>query len=144
MRSLIFWMSTAPVGLATPVAHAAEVFLMQVPGIRGDVTLAGYAGWILVSHLPTPERMMDAAESHSQYHSTVALTRSRSEHSTTVEENHSEACLTSGCWPLFNYGLEVWPCSLSVFAKTQIQRKLGVPTSTAGAAKLVLYRCPSL
>jgi type VI secretion system Hcp family effector len=49
MRSLIFWISTALVGLTTPVARAAEVFLMQVPGIRGDVTLAGYPGWISVA-----------------------------------------------------------------------------------------------
>jgi type VI secretion system Hcp family effector len=48
MRSLILWISTALIGLTTPVAHAAEVFLMQVPGVGGDTTLAGYRGWISV------------------------------------------------------------------------------------------------
>jgi len=48
MRSLILCISTALIGLTAPVAHAAEVFLMQVPGVRGDVTLAGYPGWISV------------------------------------------------------------------------------------------------
>jgi len=48
MRSLIFWISSALIGLTAPAVHATEVFLMQVPGVRGDVTLAGFPGWISV------------------------------------------------------------------------------------------------
>ena len=48
MRSLIFWITAALIGLTTPVVHATEVFVMQVPGVQGDVTLANYARWISV------------------------------------------------------------------------------------------------
>jgi len=49
MRSLIPWATAALIGLASQGALASELFLMQVPGVRGDVTLAGYAGWISVA-----------------------------------------------------------------------------------------------
>jgi type VI protein secretion system component Hcp len=49
MKSLLLWVATALIGLAAQGALASEVFLMQVPGVRGDVTLAGYAGWISVA-----------------------------------------------------------------------------------------------
>jgi type VI secretion system Hcp family effector len=49
MKSLLLWATTALMGLAAQGALGSEVFLMQVPGVRGDVTLAGYAGWISVA-----------------------------------------------------------------------------------------------
>ena len=36
-------------GGAVAQASSAEVFLMNIPGVSGDVTLAGYPGWISVT-----------------------------------------------------------------------------------------------
>ena len=49
MRSLILWITTALVSLTAQAAMASEVFLMQVPGVQGDSTVAGYPGWITVA-----------------------------------------------------------------------------------------------
>ena len=49
MRSLIFCISTALIGLTAQSALGAEVFVMQIPGITGDVTVQNYVGSISVS-----------------------------------------------------------------------------------------------
>jgi type VI protein secretion system component Hcp len=49
MRSLIFCISTAVIGLTAQSALGAQVFVMQIPGITGDVTVANYAGSISLS-----------------------------------------------------------------------------------------------
>ena len=49
MRSLIFCISTAVIGLTAQSALGAQVFVMQIPGITGDVTVQNYVGSISVS-----------------------------------------------------------------------------------------------
>jgi len=48
MRSLIFCIGTALIGVTAQAALGAEVFLIQVPNVAGDVILAGYNNWISV------------------------------------------------------------------------------------------------
>jgi type VI secretion system secreted protein Hcp len=48
MRSLIFCIGTALIGVTAQGALGAEVFLVQVPNVAGDVILAGYKNWISV------------------------------------------------------------------------------------------------
>lgn len=49
MRSLIRYLAMLLTCLATQAALAADVFLLNIPGIHGDVTLAKYTGWISVT-----------------------------------------------------------------------------------------------
>ena len=49
MRSIILCISTAVIGLTAQSALGDEVFVMQIPGITGDVTVANYVGSISVS-----------------------------------------------------------------------------------------------
>ena len=49
MRSLIFCISTALIGLTAQSALGADVFVMQIPGITGDVMVQNYVGSISVS-----------------------------------------------------------------------------------------------
>jgi len=49
MRSLMFCISTALIGLTAQSALGAEVFVMQIPGMTGDVTVLNYVGSISVS-----------------------------------------------------------------------------------------------
>jgi type VI protein secretion system component Hcp len=49
MRTLRLSLCTALFGLVTFAAHGAETFLMLIPGVSGESTTAGYAGWINVN-----------------------------------------------------------------------------------------------
>jgi len=49
MRKSLLSLSVAILGLAAYSASAEELFLLNIPGISGDVTLKGYEGWISVT-----------------------------------------------------------------------------------------------
>jgi type VI secretion system Hcp family effector len=49
MRKSLLALTALVLGLAAQAASAEELFLLNIPGIGGDVTLKGYEGWISVT-----------------------------------------------------------------------------------------------
>jgi type VI protein secretion system component Hcp len=49
VRKCLLGLSAFIIGLAAYSASANDIFLLNIPGISGDVTLRGYQGWISVT-----------------------------------------------------------------------------------------------